>query len=118
MFKKLTKKITPVTGRSCDIGLATSKRFVAKGGYVFITHRHKQELNHAANHINQNVTVIQGDIADLPDLDLIYATAGTAEGPPRSFNTTQVSDFSLDICWVGGFSFSPKAKEDLLSRGG
>lgn len=117
MSRKLTKKVAPAAGRSCDIGLANSKRFLAKDDDAFITHRRKQELNHAAYHIYQYDTAIQGDIADLSDLDLIYASAGTAEGPPRSFNATQVNDFSLDICWVGRFGFSPQAKEDLLSRG-
>jgi len=78
MSKELTKKLAPEDGRSCDIGLATSKHFATKGDYAFITHRRKQKLIHAAYHNNQNITVIQGDIADL---DLIYATAGTAEGP-------------------------------------
>lgn len=117
MSRKLTKKVAPAAGRSCDIGLANSKRFLAKDDDAFITHRRKQELSHAAYHIYQYDTAIQGDIADLSDLDLIYASAGTAEGPPRSFNATQVNDFSLDICWVGRFGFSPQAKEDLLSRG-
>lgn len=107
MSKKLTKKTAQAAGRSCDVGLATSKHFVAKGGYAFITHRRKQELNHATYRIYQNDTVIQGDIVDLSDLDLIYATAGTAEGPTRSINATQANDFSLDICWVGRFCFLP-----------
>jgi NADP-dependent 3-hydroxy acid dehydrogenase YdfG len=95
MLQKLTKKIAPIVGRSCDNGIATSKRFVANGGYLFIAHRRKQELYPTANHINQNVTVIQGEIADLSDLDLIDAAAGTAEGPPRRFNATQVNDFLI-----------------------
>jgi NAD(P)-dependent dehydrogenase (short-subunit alcohol dehydrogenase family) len=80
MSKKLTKKLAPAAGRSCDIGLGTSKRFLAKGDPAFITRRRKQEHNYAATHINQNVTLIQGEIADLSDLGLTCATAGTVEG--------------------------------------
>jgi hypothetical protein len=48
MLKRLTKKIAPVAGRSCDKGLAASRRFVANDDYLFITHRRKQEFkNHA-----------------------------------------------------------------------
>ena len=113
MSKKLSKKTAPVVGRSCDIDLATSKRFVADGGYVFRTHRRKQELSRASRPINHNVAAIQGGIADLSDLDLIYATAGTAQGPSRSLNATQANDVPLDICLIGGFGFSPLTKEDL-----
>jgi hypothetical protein len=52
----------------------------------------------------------KGDIADLSDLNLIYATAGTAQGPPRSFNAAQVNDFLLDICWVGVLVFHRKLR--------
>ena len=44
---KLDGKIALITGGSSGIGLATAKRFVAEGAYVFITGRRETELNAA-----------------------------------------------------------------------
>jgi NAD(P)-dependent dehydrogenase (short-subunit alcohol dehydrogenase family) len=49
-----------ITGGNSGIGLATAKRFVAEGAYVFITGRPLAELNEAAAEIGSNVTAVQG----------------------------------------------------------
>jgi NAD(P)-dependent dehydrogenase (short-subunit alcohol dehydrogenase family) len=38
-------KVAVITGGSSGIGLAAAQRFVAKGGYVFITGRRQSELD-------------------------------------------------------------------------
>nr|WP_242042312.1 hypothetical protein [Leptolyngbya sp. FACHB-541] len=53
-------------GRHQRHGLATAKRFVAEGAYVFITGRRQPELDAAVNEIGKNVTGIQGDVSRLP----------------------------------------------------
>ncbi len=68
----LTGKVAVITGGNSGIGLATAKRFVAEGAYVFITGRRKAELDKAVAEIGQNVTAVQGDVAILEDIDRLY----------------------------------------------
>ena len=60
-------KVAVITGGSSGIGLATARRFVAEGGYVFITGRRQSELDKAVATIGHHVTAVQGDLADLDD---------------------------------------------------
>jgi NAD(P)-dependent dehydrogenase (short-subunit alcohol dehydrogenase family) len=80
-------KVAVVTGGSSGIGLATAQRFVAEGGYVFITGRRQSELDKAVATIGHQVTAVQGDLADLDDLDRLFATvrserAGSTSSSP------------------------------------
>jgi NAD(P)-dependent dehydrogenase (short-subunit alcohol dehydrogenase family) len=58
---KLEGRIALVTGPNSGIGLATAKRFVAEGAYVYITGRRDAELARAAAAIARNVTAVPGD---------------------------------------------------------
>ena len=80
MSKKLSGKVAVVTGGSTGIGLATAKRFVHEGAYVFITGRRKEELDAAVKTIGGNVTAVQGDVAKLADLDRLYETVKREKG--------------------------------------
>jgi NAD(P)-dependent dehydrogenase (short-subunit alcohol dehydrogenase family) len=96
VMKKLEGKIALITGGNSGIGLATAKRFVQEGAYVFITGRTQSKLDKAVHEIGSNVTAIQGDVAKLPDLDrlfeqirkekgkldIVFANAGTAKYAP------------------------------------
>src|SRR5438093_8043894 len=70
---KLEGKIALVTGGNSGIGLATAKRFVNEGAYVFITGRRNAELAAAVKEIGRNVTGVQGDVSNLADLDRLFA---------------------------------------------
>ena len=79
-MKKLEGKIALITGGSSGIGLATAQRFVAEGAYVFITGRRQQELDEAVKLIGQQVTGVQGDVANLADLDRLYEQVRQQKG--------------------------------------
>jgi NADP-dependent 3-hydroxy acid dehydrogenase YdfG len=62
------------TGGSTGMGLATVKRFVREGmDHVFITGRRKDTLNAAVAEIGKNVTAVQGDVANLSDIDRLLS---------------------------------------------
>jgi len=77
---KLDGKVAVVTGGNSGIGLATAKRFVDEGAYVFITGRRQAELEAAAREIGRNVTAVRGDVANLDDLDRLFATVKDVKG--------------------------------------
>src|SRR5216684_2306272 len=77
---KLEGKIALVTGGNSGIGLATAKRFVNEGAYVFITARRDPELAAAVKEIGRNVTGIQGDVSNLGDLDRLFAQIEREKG--------------------------------------
>ena len=80
MSNKLAGKVAVITGGNSGIGLATAKRFVAEGAYVFITGRRQSELDAAVKQIGENVTAVQGDVSNLADLDRLYATVKQQKG--------------------------------------
>lgn len=76
----LNGKVAVITGGNSGIGLATAKRFVKEGAYVFITGRGQAELDSAVSLIGKNVTAVQGDVSKLDDLDHLYEVVRKAKG--------------------------------------
>src|SRR2546428_13240227 len=77
---KLEGKVALITGGNSGIGLATAKQFVNEGAYVFITGRCDPELAAAVKEIGRNVTGVQGDVANLGDLDRLFAQITREKG--------------------------------------
>jgi NAD(P)-dependent dehydrogenase (short-subunit alcohol dehydrogenase family) len=73
-------KVAVITGGNSGIGLATAQRLAREGAYVFITGRRQTELDSAVKLIGKNVTAVQGDVANLADLDRLYATVKQQKG--------------------------------------
>ena len=96
---KLEGKIALITGGNSGIGLATAKQFVKEGAYTFITGRRDPELAVAIKEIGRNVTGVQGDVANLGDLDRLFAQIKREKG-------------RLDIVFAnaGGAQFAPLGK--------
>ncbi len=77
---KLQDKVAVITGGTSGMGLATAKRFVAEGAYVYIMGRRRTELEAAVKAIGRNVTGVAGDVGQLADLDTLYETVRAAKG--------------------------------------
>ena len=80
MGNKLEGKIAVITGGNSGIGLATAKRVVTEGAYVFITGRRQKELDLAVSEIGKNVMGIQSDVSNLADIDRIYTMVKDQKG--------------------------------------
>jgi NAD(P)-dependent dehydrogenase (short-subunit alcohol dehydrogenase family) len=128
---KLEGKVAVVTGGSSGIGLATAKRFVEEGAFVYITGRRRTELDKAVSEIGRNVTAIQADVSNLADLDRLYARvgeekdkfdilfagAGIVDPQPLAETTEESFDkvFSIN---TRGLAFTVKKALPLLNDGG
>src|ERR1700754_2974802 len=84
---KLDGKVAVITGGTSGMALAGAKLFVDEGAYVFITGRRQDELDQAVQQIGRNVTGVQGDSADLDDLD-------------RLFDTVKREKRAIDVLWA------------------
>ncbi len=80
MTRRLDGKLALVTGGTSGIGLATAKCFVDEGATVFVTGRREAELAHAVASLGSNASGIRGDVADLADLDRLFAVIGERTG--------------------------------------
>jgi NAD(P)-dependent dehydrogenase (short-subunit alcohol dehydrogenase family) len=77
---KLDGKVAVITGGSSGMALASAKRFVEEGAYVFITGRRQEALDEAVKLIGGNVTGVRGDSANLNDLDRLFDTVRREKG--------------------------------------
>ena len=77
---RLEGKIAVITGANSGIGLASAKRFVAEGAYVYITGRRQEELDKAVQAIGTGVTAVQGDVSNLEDLDRLFSKVRSDHG--------------------------------------
>ena len=132
MAEKFKGKVAIITGGSTGMGLATAKRFVQEGmDHVFITGRRKDALDRAAAEIGKNVTVVQGDVANLADLDrlydevrkqnrkigVIFANAGVAQLAPFEAVDEKFYDLHFDAN-VKGMFFTVQKALPLMNDGG
>src|SRR5258705_4693826 len=128
---KLEGKVAVVTGGSSGMELASAKRFVEEGAYVFITGRRQEQLDEAVKLIGRNVTGVRGNAANLEDLDrlfdtvkrekgkidVLFASAGKGEAVPLGEITEQHFDAAFGLN-VRGTLFTVQKALPLFNDGG
>jgi NAD(P)-dependent dehydrogenase (short-subunit alcohol dehydrogenase family) len=130
-MSKLNGKVAVITGGSSGIGLATAKKFVEEGAYVFITGRRQSELDKAKALIGRNVTTVAGDASVMEDLDRLYRTVKETKGRVDILfaNAGLVEHQTIDVVTpehfdktfainVRGVLFAVQKALPLMSKGG
>jgi len=128
---RLEGKIALITGGNSGIGLASARRFVDEGAFVFIMGRRRAELDNAVSAIGKNVRALQGDVSKLDDLDrtiatikaekgrldVVFANAGAGEFGPLGAITKEHYDKTFGVN-VAGTLFTVQKALPLMSAGG
>jgi NAD(P)-dependent dehydrogenase (short-subunit alcohol dehydrogenase family) len=128
---KLEGKVAVITGGSSGMALASARRFVEEGAYVFITGRRQEQLDQAVKLIGRNVTGVRSDAANLDDLDrlfetvkrvkgkidVLYASAGIGESVPLGEITEQHFDATFNLN-ARGTLFTVQKALPLFNDGG
>ncbi|NOK57646.1 MAG: NAD(P)-dependent dehydrogenase, short-chain alcohol dehydrogenase family [Chloroflexi bacterium AL-W] len=70
---KLDGKVAVITGGNSGIGLASAKALQDEGAKVVLFGRNHETLNAAAQELGGDVLVVQGDVAQLSDIDRLFA---------------------------------------------
>lgn len=133
MAQRFDDKIVAITGGSEGIGLATAKAFAAEGARVYITGRRQEKLDEAVAAIGHGAVGVQGDAANLADLDrlytriradhgrldIVFANAGVTEPEARPLG--EIEEAGFDHVFgvnVRGLLFTAQKALPLLSAGG
>jgi NAD(P)-dependent dehydrogenase (short-subunit alcohol dehydrogenase family) len=128
---KLSGKVAVITGATSGLALASAEVFVEEGAYVFITGRRQDALDDAVELIGRNVTGVQGDAANLADLDrlfetverekgridVLFASAGTGENAKLGEITEEHFDQTFGLN-TRGTLFTVQKALPLLNDGG
>jgi NAD(P)-dependent dehydrogenase (short-subunit alcohol dehydrogenase family) len=128
---RLVGKTAVVTGGGSGIGLASAKRFIEEGAFVYIFGRRQDVLDEALAVLGNDARAIRGSVSDLADLDRLYdavkaerggldillANAGTGSFAPLGAITPEQYDQTFDVN-VKGVLFTVQKGLPLMRPGG
>jgi NAD(P)-dependent dehydrogenase (short-subunit alcohol dehydrogenase family) len=69
-----------ITGGATGIGLASAKRFIQEGAFVFIYGRRQEALDAAVADLGPNARAVKGSVFKPADLDRLYAAVKAERG--------------------------------------
>jgi len=127
---KLRGKVAVVTGASSGMALASARRFIAEGAYVFITGRRREVLESAAKELGPQARAVQGDVSKMEDLDrlfnvvkqergsldVLFANAGAGAWQPLGTISEEQVDITLNVN-LKGTIFTVQKSLALLNPG-
>ena len=120
-----------ITGGATGIGLASAKRFIEEGAFVFIFGRRQEALDAAIAELGPNARAVKGSVSDLADIDRLYAAVkserGTVDivlanaGTGSQLALGQITGEHLDETFntnVKGLVFTVQGALPLMGKGG
>jgi NAD(P)-dependent dehydrogenase (short-subunit alcohol dehydrogenase family) len=130
-MNRLEGKTAIITGGGTGIGLASAKRFIEEGAFVYIFGRRQEKLDAAVTTLGANARAVAGSVTDAGDLDrlfdavkqergkldILFANAGTGALVPLGEITPEHYDETFDIN-VKGTIFTVQKGLKLMGQGG
>lgn len=130
-MSRLQGKTAVITGGGTGIGLATAKRFIEEGAFVYLFGRRQAPLDAAVAELGGQARAVQGSVTEAADLDrlyaavkaerggvdIVFANAGTGVVEPLG----QLTDASYDQTFdtnVKGLILTVQKALPLMSAGG
>src|SRR6201989_2141511 len=127
----LEGKVAVITGGATGIGLASAKRFVEEGAFVFIFGRRQEALDAAVADVGPSARAVKGSVTDEADLDrlyaavkaergtldIVFANAGAGSAMPLGQITAEHIDETFDTN-VKGTIFTVQKALPLMGEGG
>ena len=130
-MNRLEGKTAIITGGGTGIGLASAKRFIEEGAFVYIFGRRQEKLDAAVATLGANARAVAGSVTDARDLDrlfdtvkqergtldILFANAGTGALVPLTEITPEHYAETFDIN-VKGTIFTVQKGLKLMGQGG